>query len=223
MLAIEGGDCLQGDVKKLDDFYAAGVRTVCLMHYTINDIGDICTEKPKHNGLTHFGKRVVEKMQDVGMIVDVAHAHSLTLKEIAAISSKPIMDSHTNPAPVDNPTESGNKGIRRMRSWAEMERVANTGGIICTWPLRYTFEGWRRESFDDWAGEIAQMKSRLGMDHVALGTDGGGMMPGLIASYRDYRDLPKLATAMRRAGLSSEDIFAYMSGNFIRVLNACIG
>jgi membrane dipeptidase len=89
--------------------------------------------------------------------------------------------------------------------------------------LRYTFEGWRRESFDDWAGEIAQMKSRLGMDHVALGTDGGGMMPGLITSYRDYRDLPRLATAMRRAGLSSEDIFAYMSGNFIRVLNACIG
>jgi membrane dipeptidase len=62
------------------------------VHYTINEIGAICTEKPKCNGLTPFGKRVVERMQDLGMVVDVAHAHSLTLKEIAAISSKPILD-----------------------------------------------------------------------------------------------------------------------------------
>ena len=50
-----------------------GVRSICLMHCTINEIGDIATENSKHNGLTHFGKRVVEKMQEMGM--DVAHAH----------------------------------------------------------------------------------------------------------------------------------------------------
>jgi len=222
VLTIEGGDCLQGDVRQLDAFYASGVRSVCLMHYTINDIGDICTEKPKHNGLTPFGKRVVEKMQTLGMVVDVAHAHFLTSKEIAAISSKPIMDSHTNPAPIGNPSESNDKGIRRMRSWKEMEWVAQTGGIVCTWPLRYTHEGWRRETFDDWAKEIVQMKSRLGIEHVALGTDGGGMMPSLVRSYRDYRDLPKLAGAMEKAGLSAGDIQAYMSGNFLRVFYACV-
>lgn len=48
-----------------------------------------------------------------------AHAHSLTLKDIAAISSRPIMDSHTSPAPVGNPSESTEKAIRRMRSWKE--------------------------------------------------------------------------------------------------------
>jgi membrane dipeptidase len=223
LLAIEGGDCLQGDIHELETFYDSGVRSICLMHYTINEIGDISTEKPKHNGLTPFGRRVVERMQDLGMLVDVAHAHSLTLKEIAAISSKPIMDSHTNPAPVGNPAESADKGIRRMRSWEEMEGVAKTGGIVCTWPLRYSYEGWRRENFDDWAREILQMKSRLGIEHVALGTDGGGMMPSLIKSYRDYRDLPKLAAAVKKAGLSGEDINAYMSGNLIRVLNASVG
>jgi microsomal dipeptidase-like Zn-dependent dipeptidase len=222
VLAVEGGDCLQGDLGQLDAFYASGVRSVCLMHYTINDIGDVSTEKPKNNGLTPFGRKVVERMQDLGMVVDVAHAHSLTLKEIAAISSNPIMDSHTNPAPVGSPSENNNKGIRRMRSWDEMVWVAKTGGIVCTWPLRYTHEGWRRESFYDWAEEIVQMKSRLGIEHVALGTDGGGMMPGLIASYRDYRDLPKLAAAMGKAGLSAGDIQAYMSGNFLRVLYACV-
>ena len=223
LLAIEGGDCFQGDIHKLDAFYDSGVRSVCLMHYTINEIGDICTEKPKHNGLTPFGRRFVERMHVLGMLVDVAHAHSLTLKGIAAISSRPIMDSHTNPAPVGDPAEKNDKGIRRMRSWEEMEWVAKTGGIVCTWPLRYSYEGWRRENFNDWAREIVQMKSRLGIEHVALGTDGGGMMPSLIESYRDYRDLPKLAAALKKAGLSSEDIHAYMSGNFIRVFNVCVG
>ena len=115
-----------------------GVRSICLMHYTINEIGNIATENPKHNGLTHFGKRVVEKMPEMGMVVGVAHAHSLTLKDIAAINSRPIMDSHTSPAPVGNPSESTEKAIRRMRSWKEMEWVAKTGGVIGTWPLRYT-------------------------------------------------------------------------------------
>jgi microsomal dipeptidase-like Zn-dependent dipeptidase len=220
VLAVEGGDCLQGDIGQLHAFYDLGVRSVCLMHYTINEIGDIATEKPKHNGLTHFGKRVVEKMQELGMVVDVAHAHSLTLKDIADISSRPIMDSHTSPAPVGNPSESNEKAIRRMRSWKEMEWVAKTGGMVGTWPLRYSQAGWQRESFEDWAKEILQMKSRLGIEHVGLGTDGGGMIPRLIVSYSDYRDLKKLAAAMEETGLSAADIHAFMSGNFIRVLNA---
>lgn len=222
ILAIEGGDCLEGNTRHLPEFYSLGVRSICLMHYTINEIGDIATEKPKHNGLTPFGKRVVEKMQEMGMVVDVAHAHSLTLKDIAAISSRPIMDSHTSPAPVDNPSESTEKAIRRMRSWKEMEWVAKTGGVIGTWPLRYAQAGWQRESFADWAKEILQMKSRLGIEHVALGTDGGGMLPRTIVSYSDYRDLKKLAAAMEEVGLSTEDIHAFMSGNFTRVFNACV-
>jgi microsomal dipeptidase-like Zn-dependent dipeptidase len=89
--------------------------------------------------------------------------------------------------------------------------------------LRYKYETWKRESFGDWAREIVQMKSRLGIDHVGLGTDGGGSLPSRIASYGDYRDLTKLAAAMEETGLSSEDIHAYMGGNFSRVFNACVG
>jgi hypothetical protein len=100
------------------------------MHYTINEIGDIATENPKHKGLTHFGKRVVEKMQEMGMVVDVAHAHSLTLKDIAAISSKPIMDStpvlHLSATPPRTPKRRfaacghGRKGSR----WIHMSRFS---------------------------------------------------------------------------------------------------
>jgi microsomal dipeptidase-like Zn-dependent dipeptidase len=67
------------------------------------------------------------------------------------------------------------------------------------------------------------MKHRLGMEHVGLGTDGGGNLPSLIEGYRDIVDLSKLAKAMQEVGFSQNEIAAYLGGNFYRVLQSCIG
>ena len=61
------------------------------------------------------------------------------------------------------------------------------------------------------------------MDHVGLGTDGGGGLPGSIEGYRDVSDLVHLVKAMQEVGLSQEEINAYMGGNFFRVLKDCTG
>lgn len=208
ILAIEGGDALGGDPSKVDEFYRAGVRMITLVHYRINELGDIMTAKPKHKGLTSAGRKIMARMQDLGMIVDVAHAHELTLKQIAYMSTAALVDSHTSPG-----------SAHRLRPWADMELVAKTGGVICTWPLRIR----GRKTFTDWANEILEMKKRLGMEHVGLGTDGGGRLPKRIKGYRDIRDLVRLGHAMQEVGLSHDDIAAYMGGNFHRVLQRCIG
>jgi microsomal dipeptidase-like Zn-dependent dipeptidase len=78
-------------------------------------------------------------------------------------------------------------------------------------------------TFLDWAKEILEMKKRLGTEHVGLGTDGGGHLPGLIEGYGDVRDLVKLIRAMDEVGFSQDEIGAYMGGNFYRVLKTCIG
>jgi len=67
------------------------------------------------------------------------------------------------------------------------------------------------------------MKKRIGMEHVGLGTDGGGHLPARIKGYSDVRDLRKLAQAMTEVGLTREDIAAYMGGNFLRVFKAYTG
>lgn len=67
------------------------------------------------------------------------------------------------------------------------------------------------------------MQKRIGIDHVGLGTDGGGHLPAMIDGYDDVRDLSKLAAAMREVGLSRDDIRAYMGGNFYRVFKANTG
>ncbi len=196
---------------------------ITLMHYRNNELGDIMRmwgnldPGPAHHGLTPTGRRVVERMQHVGMVVDVAHAHFLTLRQIAELSVKPLLDSHTSPCSIEDPLQCG-----RFRTWKEMELIAKTEGVVCTWPLAYKRGSTIRVTFLDWAKEILEMKKRLGMNHVGLGTDGGGNLPGLIEGYRDVRDLAKLKVAMQEVGFSPEEIGAYMGGNFYRVLKNCI-
>ena len=224
ILAVEGGDPLEGDPDRVNEFYRFGVRMITVIHYRNNELGDIIKmwrnsdPGPAKNGLTSAGRRVIERMQELGMVVDVAHAHTNTLRQIAEISKRPLVDSHTNPCNIEDPLRCG-----RSRTWKDMELVAKTGGVVCTWPLGYKAKSRSRMTFLDWAKEILQMKKRLGMEHVGLGTDGGGHLPGLIEGYRDVRDLVKLVRAMEEAGFSQDEISAYMGGNFYRVLKICIG
>jgi microsomal dipeptidase-like Zn-dependent dipeptidase len=61
------------------------------------------------------------------------------------------------------------------------------------------------------------------MEHVGLGTDGGGNLPSFIEGYQDICDLPKLMKAMQEVGFKNDEIAAYMGVNFCRVLKGCIG
>jgi membrane dipeptidase len=224
ILAIEGGDPLAGKPERVNEFYRMGVRMITLVHYRNNELGDTMRMFQNldpgrmNHGLTPAGRSVVERLEESGMVVDVAHADSKTLKEIPAISSRPLVDSHTSPCRFEDPSMCG-----RFRTWKEMELIAKGGGLVCTWPLAYQQEGFHRMTFSDWAKEILVMKNRLGMDHVGLGTDGGGRLPRVIDGYGDVCDLDRLVAAMQEIGFSSDDISAYLGGNLLRILRQCIG
>jgi microsomal dipeptidase-like Zn-dependent dipeptidase len=224
ILAIEGGDPLEGKPDRVDEFYHLGVRMITLVHYRNNELGDIMMGwggkkvDPVAKGLTPAGRKVLERMQGLGMVVDVAHAHPLTLKDIAEMTGKPLVDSHTSVCPYEDSPRCG-----RMRSWKDMEWVARTGGVVCTWPWALRRGAFFRKTFLDWAKEIWEMKKRLGIDHVGLGTDGGGSIPRFVDGYRDVRDLVHLISAMQEVGLSAKDIRSYMGGNSYRVLEKCLG
>lgn len=106
-----------------------------------------------------------------------------------------------------------------------MEMVAKTGGVVCLWPLAFKRKTVQRITFLDWAKEVLAMKQRLGMDYIGLGTDNGGFFKTsrVIEGYKDIRDMTKLAEAMLEVGLTKDDIAAFMGGNVLRVIKACIG
>ena len=217
ILGIEGANPLRGNLQHFDEVYRYGVRLITLGHYLVNDFTDVMTEAPKYGGLSPLGKKAIEKMDTLGIVIDVAHASQDAVKDIAKMTQRPLLDSHTSICP-GNTFPCG-----RFRTWNDMELVAKTGGLICTWPLAHRKEEYRRETFHDWANEIAEMKKRLGIEHVGLGTDGGGHLPDLIKGYDDVCDLRKLADAMIEVGLTKDDIAAYMGGNFLRVFKAYTG
>lgn len=217
IMAIEGGDALEGKIKNLDKFYQYGVRMITVLHDHDNSIG--FNQRSHSDGsLTSFGVQVVERMNELGMIVDVAHSKTQTLNGIAEVSTAPLIDSHTNPLPfgieLSRPS--------RLRNWDEMELIAKTGGIICTWPLAYSKGKLPRTTLIHWAEEIVEIKNRLGINHVGLGTDGGGNLPQKVKGWKSILSLPLLISAMREVGLTQDEIFAYTGGNFLRVLKQCL-
>ena len=218
ILAVEGGTSLQGDPSRVDVLYDYGVRLMTLMHYMINEIGDIMTAPPQHNGLTHIGQQFVERMMSLGILVDVAHAHIDTLAgvvEIADEAGLPIIDSHTSLAHV------ANYGHTRRRTLEEMEMIAETGGLVCTWPVRYDPS---RVTILDWANENLEISRNIGIEHIGLGTDGCGLKceTSLIEGYDSILDLPKLVEAMDEVGFKRSEIEAYMGGNLFRVTKQCV-
>jgi microsomal dipeptidase-like Zn-dependent dipeptidase len=224
ILSIEGGDPLEGKPDRVNEFYNMGVRVITLIHFRNNELGDVMkpwrnlNPGPRNQGLTPAGRKIIERMQELGMVVDVAHAHVDTLRQMVEMSGKPLLDSHTNPCSFTDQSK-----CSRFRTWKEMEWVAKTGGVVCTWPYAYKRESISRLTYLDWAREILEMKQQLGMDHVGLGTDGGGHLSRLIKGYKDVRDLVHLVKAMEEVGFSRDEIAAYMGGNFYRVMKSCIG
>jgi len=102
ILAAEGADFLEGRIERIDEARTQqGLRHLQLVHYRPNELGDIQTEAPVHGGLTDFGVQVVHVCNRLGIVVDVAHATSEMVKRVAAVTSRPLILSHTslNPTP----------------------------------------------------------------------------------------------------------------------------
>ncbi len=95
-LTIEGGHQIDDDLAVLRMYYRMGIRAMTLSHFQNNNWADSSTDKPVHNGLTDFGKEVVREMNRLGMIVDVSHVSDKTFYDAIAVSSKPVILSHSS-------------------------------------------------------------------------------------------------------------------------------
>ena len=96
ILAVENGDAIEGDPRKLRQLHEMGVRLMTLIHSQSNDWVISCSDKaPRFDGLTALGERVVAEMNDLGMIIDVSHAHDRVVERVLACSKAPIVASHS--------------------------------------------------------------------------------------------------------------------------------
>ena len=202
LLAIEGGDFLEGRIEGVAEAYRQGVRSIQLTHYRVNELGDIQTELPRHRGLTAFGKDVVREMNRLGMIVDVAHLTLDGVRAAVEVSTRPLLLSHTV---LDVPWA-------RAVSREHARLVADRGGVIGVFPVNAGYQG-----FAGYVEHIDRMIAAVGADHVGVGTDMDGISPPTFVSWTDYSEWPSLTAALLARGYSREDVAKVSGGNFLRV------
>jgi membrane dipeptidase len=96
LMGVEGGHIIQDDLRVLDIFYRLGVRYMTLTHTANTGWADASTDKPRWNGLTDFGRQVVERMNLLGMMVDISHVSDKTFYDALAVSKAPVIASHSS-------------------------------------------------------------------------------------------------------------------------------
>jgi membrane dipeptidase len=97
-IGMENGFPLAKDLSRVEEFYKRGVRYITLCHSFHNDICDSSSDgKPaEHNGVSDFGKRVINEMNRLGMLVDVSHASDKSFFDAIELSKAPIIASHSS-------------------------------------------------------------------------------------------------------------------------------
>jgi membrane dipeptidase len=96
IIGMENGYPVGNDLKRLKEYYELGARYITLCHWDNNQICDAATAKgPKYNGLSEFGKKVVQEMNRLGMMLDCSHASEDTFFDLVKYSKAPIIASHS--------------------------------------------------------------------------------------------------------------------------------
>jgi len=96
LIGMEGGHSIGNSLGVLRMTYALGARYMTLTHMQNNDWADSATDKEQHNGLTPFGEQVVREMNRLGMLVDLSHVSTSTMKAALKISQAPVIFSHSS-------------------------------------------------------------------------------------------------------------------------------
>ncbi len=121
-IGMENGYPIGNDIDLLNTFYDKGIRYVTLVHTDNNDICDSSTDTLEHNGISDFGKEVVGRMNDLGIMVDVSHASDKSFYDAIELSRAPIIASHSCArALCDNPRNLTDEMLLKLKE---------NGGVI---------------------------------------------------------------------------------------------
>lgn len=203
VLALEGGHALR-DVADVARFADLGVRMIGLTWSFSNALcGSSGDAPPPGTGLTPLGAEVVREMNRLGLAIDVSHASDACLEDVLALSTAPVLASHSNTRAL--------RDVPRNLSDAQLHRLADAGGLVgVMFHAPFVAEPARRE---DVVAHLTHLAGALGWDHVALGSDFDGWIQ-LPEGLRSAADLPALAEALRATpGIPAEAVPAVMGAN----------
>lgn len=225
LLHLEGGSPLEGSMMTLEALFELGVRSIQPTWNLRNELGDGVRERRTGGGLTAFGVAVVTRMQQLGMLVDLAHMAEPGFWHTLEVTEGPVVVSHANSRAIyDHPRNVSDEQVRA---------IAERGGVVGIHTLP-TFTGAGEPTIADLARHVEHFVEVAGIEHVAFGGDFvacDGPRPGREALFHDPRhapptldglaeadQLPNFTRALSERGFTEKDLAAILGGNQLRVL-----
>ncbi len=218
LLTMEGASPLRGELDLLNHFHALGVRSLGLTHNPRTEAGDGCMVPAKQRGgLTEFGRGLVRRCAELGILLDVAHlapeGFEDLLDEVGRLPSPvPVVSTHTGARALTD-------HVRNLTD-AQLRALQQTGGLVGITLYPPHVETGRRSppTLIDAFEHLEHMVEVCGIDHVAVGADLDGFDPPGLPGGDSPLLYGNLVAGLRERGWSADDIAKAMGGNAIRVL-----
>jgi len=211
--SFEGMGPFTDDREVLALWVQRGVRLFGLVHNQSNPLAAAALDRRAADyGLTELGRRVVTEIYALGGIVDVSHASARTTRDVLDMAEKlgrPVVASHSN----------ARRLLDHSRNLDDdtIDRIARTGGVIgVNFHSPFLAKG-RRATIEDVVNQVRYLVSRVGAEHVAIGSDYEGDIrpPRGLSSLSDIQ---RLVQALLDAAITPSDVRAVLGGNALRLL-----
>lgn len=212
-IGVQGGQALDGDLRNVARLAHLGVRMLGLAHVMDSPLAGSGTGR-RGGGLTGLGREALPELERAGIVVDLAHASSATIREAVPLLKRPFVVSHTGFTALSS---RGSKVRRfspanRNLDDEDARLVGRAGGLIGV-ALAAPLAG--GTSLDAIVRTFAHAVDLVGPEGVALGSDFDGALPMPF----DVTGLPALTAALLGAGFGHPVVAGIMGGNALRLLS----
>jgi membrane dipeptidase len=202
IFGLEGAHALEGDIANLDLLYGVGVRMISLTHFFDNEYAGSAHGLEK-GGLTDKGRELVSRMEELGIVVDLAHLAPTAVDDLLAMATKPTLVSHGGvKGTCDNPRNVSDEHVRAIAAGGGVVGIGYFEMAVCGTDPR------------DVVAAIRHVIDLVGDDHVALGSD----YDGAATVGFDTSELRALTQEMLEGGLPEDSVRKILGANALRVL-----
>lgn len=223
ILSFEGFEALGSDLRFLDLYYKLGLRVASLTHVRRNLFADGPQPGVKSGGLTVLGKKAIQRMNELGIVVDLVHINEVGFWEILELTNAPVILSHSTSTMFEAVGDKARgqlgdlprPGLVLPRDRERLEAIADNGGVL-------GIISFYKAELDDVIDDIEIALDAMGPDHVGLGSD----FYGLELSPNGLEDISKIPAITKRLverGHSDEVILKVLGGNYMRVFEQVWG
>ena len=207
-LTVEEGGIIGNNLERLDILYDLGIRLITLTWNYENSIGYPNIDGYNNKGLTNFGKKVVEIMNHKGMIIDVSHLSDKGFYDVASISKKPFIASHSNARSITNHSRNLTDEMLRI--------IGLKDGVVGINFCPIFVNDNEISSIDSLVKHMKHIINIAGIDTMAIGTDFDGIKGNL--EIKNISQMYLLKDALKKSGLSEDKIDKIWYKNATRII-----